>query len=140
MNITGRVEAKFYRDGHLYAMRKGSNIVVSAGKNLAALRLDNQGTAPSHMALGTGTTLPLEADTTLVTEILRVVFSPVPSISTNEITYQATFTSIATQTLAELGIFNAGAGGTMLARWLISPTVGWVSGNTLAVTWVLTFG
>jgi len=145
LRIRGWVRAEHWRGGKLLGVREGPNIVVDNGKNLIALRLNDDGTAPGWMATGDDGTIPGAGDSDLQgSEHDRQAFSPVASISGNEITYQRTFTAGGTISVAEIGIFNnAAAGpasGTMLARWLAAPAVDMVLNDTLAVTWVLTMG
>ena len=59
-------------------------------------------------------------------------------VSTNTITYTATFPAgTGTGAVTEAGIFNASSGGTMLCRTTF-PVVTKGSGDTLAITWVVT--
>lgn len=140
MNVTGYVWAKHYRRGKLLWEAEGSNIVVAAGKALIALRLDDQGSKPTHMAFGSGTAPAVDGDTVLGTELQRIVFVPAPSITLNAITYKTLFTSSGAQTASEFGIFNAATAGTLLARWLASTPAIMADTDTLDVTWILTVG
>lgn len=114
------------------------NLVVTAGKNYIASRM--VGTASnvmSHMAIGTGTATPAAGDTTLGTEAGRVAFSA-STASTNTVTYTATFPAgTGTGAITEAGIFNAASAGTMLCRTTF-PVVNKQSGDSIAITWVVT--
>lgn len=132
----------FDRLGREVQRQKGKNLVVTAGKNLVAnIMLPAGATKPSHMALGTGATVVAESNTALVAEVLRAAFSPAPTVNGNELTYAATITNPGPSTPAvnEAGIFNAGAAGTMLSRWLTQQFTMGVS-ESVTVTWILTFG
>jgi hypothetical protein len=116
------------------------NLVVTAGKNHIAAKIaatTNSPAAMTHMAIGTGTSTPGASDTTLGTQTGRVSLSG-STVSTNTITYTATFPAgTGDGAITEAGIFNASSGGTMLCRTTF-PVVNKASGDTIAVTWVVT--
>jgi hypothetical protein len=89
------------------------------------------------MAIGTGSTSPGASDSALGTQTGRVSLSG-NTVSTNTITYTATFPAgTGDGAITEAGIFNASSGGTMLCRTTF-PVVNKASGDTIAVTWVVT--
>lgn len=116
------------------------NLVVTTGRNYIASRMT--GTTPavmSHMAVGTGTTEPVIANTTLETELARVALdsqSTVDNVSTYIATYGA---GVATGAITEAGIFNAaGAGlGTMLCRTVFGVVTKAVD-DIMVITWNVT--
>jgi hypothetical protein len=119
------------------------NLVVTAGKNHIAAKIaatTNSPVAMTHMAIGTGSTSAAAGDTTLGTEGGRVALSG-SVVSTNTITYTATFpagTGTSTSPgVQEAGIFNASSGGTLLCRTTF-PSVAKASGDSIAITWVVT--
>ena len=116
------------------------NLVVTAGKNHIAAKIaatTNSPAAMTHMAIGTGTSTPGASDTTLGTQTGRVSLSG-STVSTNTITYTETFPAgTGDGAITEAGIFNASSGGTMLCRTTF-PVVNKASGDTIAVTWVVT--
>ena len=116
------------------------NLVVTAGKNHIAAKIaatTNSPAAMTHMAIGTGTSTPGASDTALGTQTGRVSLSG-SVVSTNTITYTATFPAgTGDGAITEAGIFNASTGGTMLCRTTF-PVVNKASGDTVAVTWVVT--
>ena len=116
------------------------NLVVTTGKNYIASKIVATTNAPvsmTHMAIGTGIVNPLAADTTLGTEGGRVSLSA-STVSTNTVTYTATFPAgTGTGAVTEAGIFNNSTGGTMLCRTTF-PAVNKASGDTIAITWVVT--
>jgi hypothetical protein len=116
------------------------NLVVTAGKNHIAAKIaatTNSPAAMTHMAIGTGTSTPGASDTSLGTQTGRVSLSG-STVSTNTITYTATFPAgTGDGAITEAGIFNASSGGTMLCRTTF-PVVNKASGDTIAVTWVVT--
>lgn len=116
------------------------NLVVTAGKNHIAAKIaatTNSPVSMTHMAIGTGTTSAAAGDTTLGTEGGRVSLSG-SVVSTNTITYTATFPAgTGTGAVTEAGIFNASSGGTLLCRTTF-PAVNKASGDSIAITWVVT--
>ena len=116
------------------------NLVVTAGKNHIAAKIaatTNSPAAMTHMAIGTGTSTPGASDTTLGTQTGRVSLSG-SVVSTNTITYTATFPAgTGDGAITEAGVFNASSGGTMLCRTTF-PVVNKASGDTIAITWVVT--
>jgi hypothetical protein len=89
------------------------------------------------MAIGTGTTTPAVAQTTLTTEAGRVTLAS-SSSSSNAVTYTATFPAgTGTGAITEAGIFNAASAGTLLCRTTF-PVVNKAAGDSIAVTWVVT--
>lgn len=116
------------------------NLVVTAGKNHIAAKIaatTNSPAAMTHMGIGTGTSTPGASDTTLGTQTGRVSLSG-SVVSTNTITYTATFPAgTGDGAITEAGVFNASSGGTMLCRTTF-PVVNKASGDTIAITWVVT--
>lgn len=115
------------------------NLIVQVGKNLVAAALIAGQTPFGYMAVGTGTTPAVLADTTLQTEVARVAFSAA-STTLNVATMVATFgAGVGTATLTEAGILNANAAGVLLSRVLFAainkgPT------DALQITWTVTAG
>jgi hypothetical protein len=114
------------------------NLVVTVGKNYIASRMaSNSATIMSHMAIGTGTGSPAAGDTTLGTEAGRVAVSSF-SASTNTVTATATFPAgTGTGAITEAGILNGSSTGTLLCRTTF-PVVNKASGDSIAITWVIT--
>ena len=117
------------------------NLVVTSGKNFIASSMikttTNSPAAMTHMGIGTGSTSPGASDTALGTQTGRVSLSG-NTVSTNTITYTASFPAgTGDGAITEAGVFNASSGGTMLCRTTF-PVVTKGSGDTIAVTWVVT--
>lgn len=118
------------------------NLVVTVGKSVIASRLTGSSTAVmSHMALGTGSSAPVAANTTLDSEIVggRVALVTVGGTAVNnEVTYTTTFgAGIGTGAIVEAGIFNASSLGSMLCRTTFSVVSKEIS-DTLTITWKIT--
>lgn len=111
------------------------NLVVNVGKAFIASRMIS--TTPSvmtHMSLGSNSTVAVGGDSTLGTELGRVVITSATSLD-NVVTYTATFgAGIATGDIREAGIFNASSAGVMVARTTF-PIVTKGAGDVLAVSW-----
>ena len=130
----------FDADGNLKAEHNVKNLVVTTGKTYIASKMTATTNSPvsmTHMAIGTGTTTPAASNTALGSQTGRVGLSGgVPT--TNSITYTATFPAgTGDGAITEAGIFNASSGGTMLCRTTF-PVVNKASGDTIAITWVVT--
>lgn len=134
--ITGRVDVIHVK-----------NMFVTAGKNSIADHLrgttsNNKGII-TYCALGTGTTAPALADTTMQTEIARKAVS-VRSVSGKVATFQTFFTTAeANGTLREAGLFGDDASdtansGTLFCRTAINRTK--TSSDTLSLSWSTTIG
>lgn len=124
-------------DGKVKDDRVIPNLIVTTGKNWMASRMTGVPTAMSHMAVGTGNAAPAVGNTTLGTELSRVALAS-QSTTNNVTTYTATFgAGVATGALAEAGIFNAGAAGTMLNRATFA-VVNKGTDDSLSITWTVT--
>jgi hypothetical protein len=126
------------RHGNIKETIKAKNLVVSAGKTyLASRAVGTSSTIMSHMAIGTSTSTPQAADTSLGTEAGRVTLAS-SSNSANAITYTATFPAgTGTGAITEAAVLNASSSGTMLCRTTF-PVVNKAAGDSIAVTWVVT--
>jgi len=138
---TGKVLIQhFDADGNIKNEQQVKNLVVTTGKNYIASKMTATTNSPvsmTHMAIGTGTTTPAASNTALGSQTGRVGLSG-SSVSTNAITYTATFPAgTGDGAITEAGIFNASSGGTMLCRTTF-PVVNKASGDTIAITWVVT--
>ena len=126
--------------GQLVELIEVPNLVVAVGKTFIASRMvGTSATVMSHMAIGSDQTAAASGNTTLGTELGRVALTS-STASSNSVTYVATFPAgTGTGDVKEAGIFNAsGAGaGTMLCRTTF-PIVTKQSGDSIAITWVVT--
>ena len=129
------------RRGEVLRVVSGPNLVTSVGEDLLASIVESAGpTRPSHIAVGEGATAVDKSQTALQgTEKDRMALS-VSRVS-NDLTYETTHsnTSGSEWNIKEAGIFNAGAAGTMLARFL-SQTIDVQDQESMVITWTLTFG
>jgi hypothetical protein len=113
------------------------NLVVTAGKNWVADRMNDANTVMTHMALGTGTTAAAAGNTTLVTELDRNALTST-TVSTNTIAYAATWAAgDGTGAITEAGIFDAASSGDMLARTVFS-VVNKAASDSITITWTIT--
>lgn len=141
LKATGKVHIqRFDKSGSLVEERLVKNLVVTTGKNYIAEKMvatTNTPISMTHMGIGTDTATPEPANTQLGAQTGRVSLSG-SSVSNNSITYTATFPSgTGTGAITEAGVFNASAAGTMLCRTTF-PVVNKASGDTIAITWVVT--
>ena len=104
-------------------VQETENLVVTAGKNWVADRMNNANTVMTHMAVGTGTNAAAAGDTTLQTENDRNALTST-TVTNNAVAYVATWAAgDATAALTEAGIFDAASGGDLLARTVFSVAV-----------------
>lgn len=148
----GRLLLEHYRGGRLIGTRAETfyfgnvprlmgapNLVTDAGKALFANLFIGSGTAPTHIALGTGTTAAAADDTALETEVYReaATRSRVTITVTNDGSqYTKTFTIDATHSLTEAGLLNAAAAGTLACRQVYTA-LPVLDGDALKATWRL---
>jgi len=131
--------------GNIKEERHIPNLVVTVGKNWIAGRLkDTAGghTTPvqmSHMAIGSGTGNPADADTALGTELGRVALTTAGgTVSSATVTYAATFAAgTGTGAVTEAGIFNASSAGTMICRTKFD-VVNKAASDSLSINWSVT--
>lgn len=132
----------FGPDGELKDERRVHNLVVDTGENHIADQLSASpgGSAMSHMAIGTGSTAAAFGDTALGTEVDRNALTS-RTDSVNVVTYVGNWAAGdgTNAALREAGIFNAGSGGTMLAR-AVYANIDKQAADTLAITWTVTIG
>lgn len=141
VKATGRVHiVKTNAQGEVTYDYVVPNLVVTTGKNFIAAKLratTNSPASMTHMAIGTSSTTPAASDTALGTQTGRVSLSG-DTATNNAVTFTATFPAgTGDGAIVEAGIFNASSGGTMLCRTTF-PVVTKGSGDTLAITWVVT--
>jgi hypothetical protein len=91
------------------------------------------------MAVGTGATAPVIGDVALAAEAARVALANTV-VAAAIVTYTATFgAGVGTGALAEAGILNAAAAGTMLVRTTYA-VINKGALDILNVTWTVTVG
>jgi hypothetical protein len=118
-------------------VQETNNLVVTAGKNWVADRMNDANTVMTHMALGTGTTAAAAGDTTLVTEIDRNVLTST-TVSTNTIAYACTWAAgDGTGAITEAAVLDAASAGDMLARTVFS-VVNKGASDSITITWTIT--
>jgi len=139
IGIKGKLKIELIRNGKVVQTEKVNNIIVTTGKALVALLVSGTGTAFSDMAIGTGTTTEVVGNTTLSSEIGRVVLTS-KATTANVIDYIGDFPAgTGTGTITEAGILNASTAGTMLNRATFS-SVNKTASDALKITWSVTMG
>tara|TARA_B100001079_G_C16043177_1_gene353767 strand:- start:52 stop:474 length:423 start_codon:yes stop_codon:yes gene_type:complete len=118
-------------------VQETENLVVTAGKNWVADRMNDANTVMTHMAVGTGTNAAAAGDTTLQTENDRNALTST-TVTDNAVAYVATWAAgDATAALTEAGIFDASSSGDMLARTVFS-VVNKGAADSMTITWTIT--
>jgi hypothetical protein len=144
----GRIDFEIRdKDGNLKDSWSVNNMIVNAGKaQLALLAIDATAVPFTFLAVGSGTTAPALSQTTLATEATLNGFARAAATVTRVTTtvtndtarLTKTFTATGSQTIEEIGIFNAASAGTMLGRALTTTKL-LTSGDTLACTYNIIF-
>ena len=118
-------------------VQETENLVVTAGKNWVADRMNNANTVMTHMAVGTGTNAAAAGDTTLQTENDRNALTST-TVTDNAVAYVATWAAgDATAAITEAGILDAASGGALLARTVFS-VVNKGAADSMTITWTIT--
>jgi len=135
-------------DGSVVERRHVENTVVTAGRKWVLQHIagtavfgGNETKPLSHVAIGTATTAPATSDAALGSETTRRAIDnfTTSNITSNPPSYQleCSFnTNEGNTTLAEVGIFNSSAGGTMLAHATFG-TINKTTSNTLAISYTV---
>lgn len=131
------------KDGNVKDERHVKNLVVTEGLNWIAnrLALATPSKGPmSHMAVGTSATAPSAGQTDLLAQLGTRVTLDSATVSTNTITYVATFPSGGSThsgALVEAAIMNASTAGDMLCRTTFAA-VNKGNDDTVTITWTVT--
>jgi len=114
-----------------------NNLVVDAGLDFIASRMNSTPGAMSHMAIGSDTTAAASVDTQLGNELARVALTS-DTVTNNSIEFVASFAAgTGTGAITEAGVLNGATGGTMLCRTVFS-VVNKGAQDTMTVTWTVT--
>ncbi len=118
-------------------VQKTENLVVTAGKEWVADRMNNANTVMTYMSIGTGTTAAAAGNTTLVTELDRNALSSTTVTGAN-VAYVASWAAgDGTGAITEAGIFNSVTNGSMLARTTFN-VVNKGEDDSMTITWTVT--
>lgn len=118
-------------------VQETNNLVVTAGKEWVADRMNDVNTVMTHMAVGTGTTAAAAGDTALGTQLDRNALTST-TVTNNTIEYACTWAAgDGTGALTEAGIFDAATAGDMLARTVFS-VVNKGASDSMTITWTIT--
>jgi len=113
------------------------NLVVNAGLAQVAGLLVESGTAPSYVAIGTGTTPPAAGDTTLQAEYARGTATrsvKTTSVTNDTAVFERVFSFAESVEVTEAGLLNAASEGTLTSRSVFSA-VSVPNGGELLVRW-----
>lgn len=140
--VKGKVRLVLTKANGMRIIEKVDNLVVTVGRAHIADQLAAQlEAAMSHMAIGSGTTPQVVADTALETELSRKVFTSKTqgaAADANKVIYVADWAAgEGTGAITEAGIFNNAAAGTMLTRTTFAVKNKDV-GDSLSIQWTLT--
>ena len=141
LEITGALQISLNNE----IVHQCDNLVVTAGKNWVANRFKDDGGGftqlgeMTHMAIGSGSTAAVVANTTLGTELNRIALTTAGgTVSNATIQYDATWSdSVGALAIEEAGIFNASSAGDMLARTVFA-IINKGTDDTVSISWTIT--
>lgn len=142
IKITGNVDVVVTdKHGNIKDKRSIKNLVLTAGKTFIAASMlkttTNSPAAMTHMAIGSGTTAAVVANTALETQLARVALATATS-SGAVVTYTASFPAgTGTGAVTEAGTFNDASAGTMLCRTVFSVVNKGID-DAMSITWTVT--
>jgi hypothetical protein len=139
--MSGRlIIKKFNEKQELIYQTEVENLVVTAGKNFIASRIVSGSAAVmGYMAIGDNAAVSALPQTSLSNQRARVEIDTASAVD-NNITFTASFgAGVGTGSIQEAGIFNAFEEGTMLCRTTF-PVITKTSGETIAISWVVSVG
>ncbi len=149
MKIRGFVTARLFdKDGVLLSTHEGENLVVTVGRGmLTGLITGLSALTATYMALGTGSTAVVAADTTLETEIttaggqrkVATVTQQTTTVTNDTARWVATYAVTGSFTVTAAGLVNTDPAGSRFARKLFGAGIPVVNGNVLEVTWNVVF-
>jgi hypothetical protein len=135
LTLTGRLCVYLNNE----VVREIPNLVVTAGKEFVAARMQSNSTAVmSHMAIGTGTTAAVVANTAAETEVARIALIS-SSVAGAVVTYTTQFpagTPASNSAITEAALLNAASGGSMLCR-TVFPVVNKSASDALTIVWTV---
>lgn len=136
-NARGVLILEHRRKGKLLALRTVSNLEMNLYKALRANLRIGSGTAPTHIAIGTGTTAVAAGDTAMETETDRQIATRTRAtitVTNDASQYTYTFTLASDTNVTEAGLLNASSGGTLCYHQVFTAIPG-LATDTLKVTW-----
>lgn len=141
LNIKGAFEGVLIKaNGDIETVRK-DNLIVDNGFKFVADAMCLASGRPnvmSHIAVGSGTTAPSAAQTSLATEILRKAATYSYNAATKVITLTTTFNAgEATGAITESGILNAASSGILFDR-LTFAVINKGAADTFVATFTIT--
>ena len=132
-------------NGNVLDRRKVENTIVTTGRKWVLRQLSSANIVTSesisHMAIGTTTTAPATSDSALGGETTRnaIVSFTTTNLSSNPPSWRAECSFASNEgntTLAEVGLFNSSANGTMLGRATFA-TLNKTTSNTLSISYTV---
>jgi hypothetical protein len=114
------------------------NLVVAAGRNLAASRMKDASATPmSHVGVGSGQTPPAAGNTALQAQTIRKAATI--SLSQASLSYAVVFNpGEIVGEISEAGLFNAASAGDMMSRVVFHPR-NVLPTSSVSITWLLAF-
>lgn len=142
INLNGSVHIQLFDENmKIKQEHENHNLIVTVGKSYLATWLaaaSQAGEFMSYIGVGTNSTPAAAGDTDLGTPLATRVLGTLTS-ATNTWQNVATFNpGVDTGAITEAGLFTASSSGTMFAHQVF-PVYNKAAGDTLIVTWTVTF-
>lgn len=118
-HLKGRAVVTLKRPDGTTDVRRQDNLITNAGFDFLcnAIASPTRPSAMNYTAVGTGTSAPAAANTSLASELTRKAATYSHTSGTKELSLTTTFgAGEATGAITEAGIVNAASGGTLLDR------------------------
>jgi len=141
VNIKTKMSFKLIRKGKVVLEVDPTTVITDVGYD-ALCDVTGNPTQPDnfdYIAIGTDSTAPSSSDTALGNEVMREQGTYSHTTGTKEFSVTATFDFTASYTIWESGLFNASTGGTLLCRGVLDSGIAVESGDSLQVTWTISF-
>jgi hypothetical protein len=146
LTLKGELSIKKYnKDDKLIQEINVPNLIVTTGRQYIARKIvgyvGSNSNTMSHMGIGSSSTTPLAANTSLNNQVGSRVSLDSSTVSSSVVTYSATFGPVSefVGSIVEAGIFNASTDGTMLCHTTF-PVVNKSSSETIVITWNISVG
>ncbi|MEM0106527.1 MAG: hypothetical protein QXX81_08370 [Zestosphaera sp.] len=141
VNVRTKVEFKVIKQSGEVVELDPTTIITNAGYDAICdcIAKSPQPAPFQYVAIGTNNTAPAAGQTTLGNEVMRQLGTYSHTAGTKTFSVVATFSITASYTIWESGLFNASSGGTMLCRGVLDSGIPVQSGDTLQVTWTVSF-
>jgi len=145
INVQGFVTFDIYdRNGRFVRSIRNSNLVTAAGKNYMIRRIIGDASvfssAIANVAVGDGTTLATETDTSLENETARVEIDSISDSDNVGSFITSLDIGVATGTIAEAGLYNDEPTPTLISRIVLNTPFTKSANEVIFINWQFKIG